>query len=190
MNEIDEAPAFFDLVLLHGPRHGVSIATLATAIEKYGVQGWDRFGRFKTFKQGDAIFDRALDFLAAEAAFNSEGREERSPFEYAAEDWETPSYGWREDALPDFKAIEAEQAAAPVQPKRRSAAESKAEDNNLRIIGGLLGYIKGELGNGKHPDFKTENELIDLLADKLDGFGGVKHRNLQDKFSRAKQLLK
>ncbi len=193
MNYLDDEapePVFFDLVLLHGHRHAVSIATLATAIERNGIQGWDRFGRFKTFKQDEAMFERALDFLASEAAFNTEGRHEQSPFERAADDFEGPCFGWREGALPDFKAIEAEQAGAPVQPKRNPSADIKAEGNNLRIIGGLLAYIKGELGNSSHPDFKTEGDLIDVLADKLEGYAGLKPRNLQDKFAEAKRLLK
>ena len=197
-----EPPEYHDLFSLLSHPRKVSIATLATAIEKEGIQGWDRFGRFDTFKVDDpkdpemqaagALRCLELQYVWDGNVDNCQAHEE-SPLDRYAPDGDRGSgfgMGWREGFLPDFSTYAAEQASAPVRPVRNPSADAKAEGNNLRIIGGLLAFIKGELGNSKHADFKTERDLIDLLADKLEGYGGTKSRNLQEKFAEAKRLLK
>lgn len=66
----------------------------------------------------------------------------------------------------------------------------RSRKSYLRIIAVLLEYISGTFPTvGKHPSFKNEAQLIALIDSKFKGFPGLSERNLQGKFSEAKQSL-
>jgi hypothetical protein len=96
------------------------------------------------------------------------------------------SYGWPATELPNFAAIESEQ---PPEPERRKV-NTKTENSTLAIVGALRAIIMGELSVKPHPEFASETQLIDFLSDKLKTIPGMSRRNLQDKFARAKRLIK
>lgn len=172
-------------------RGKVSISTLASAIERDGIQGWDRFGRFKTFtkdSQGDdaARYSKVLDLLAAQHEFDaiSDGAH-RSPLE-EAEDFAGSGhpleYGWLENQLPDFSAIVAEGAGQPVEPPKRPS--KRAETSEKRIIGAILKHVLPRAG------YESEAALIsDLLEHGYDNYDGISKRNLEKTFAEAKRSL-
>lgn len=59
-------------------RREITTGTLATAIETGGIDGWDRYGRFRSLKSDSAEAKEALDLLAAQAAYMGEP-DTRSP---------------------------------------------------------------------------------------------------------------
>ena len=166
--------------------------TLATAIENQGIEGWDRYNRFRQFKgPDDENVRKALDALAREAAFNSEisyGDHERSPANECYDDGEGIfwRYGWRQESMPDFAAIEAVDTGLP---SRSPTNSTKANNASLAIIGALLRYIRGELGTAPHPDWRGQAQLILLLGQKLKFAGGISERNLEKQFADANRHL-
>lgn len=160
------------------------VGTLATAIEKHGVQGWDRFGRFREFAAGTDDARAALDALAEQFAHDSD--EGLSPADLGEFGGPIHRYGWLASKMPAFDAIDQEeQKAGPPAPVRR-----RAENTDLRIIGCLLGIIKGEIAWPKHPNFKTEEDLIGCMVDEMGSLPGLRMRTLQGRFAEAKRALK
>jgi hypothetical protein len=157
--------------------------TLATAIERHGIHGWDRYFRWRYFEASSPDALRGLDVVAgltgqAIVDINGDGNDH-------AHFW-----GWPADQLPDLDAIQAEDVAGapvpqPPQPSRRS------EDATLAIVGALLDFIKGKVGESRktHPSYESEAQLAELIAGELGEFPGLSKSNLQKKFTLAKKLI-
>lgn len=165
---------------------GKSPATLATAIEKCGVWGWDRFGRLTSFNAKDPGAEDALRLLEAEANHGDDPQEE-SPLEESERmgDLRYRQYGWKPDELPDFATIRRDQPDG-----QRPASIEKTYQADLAIIGALLSVIKGDPPFQKHPEFQSEAKLILVLEQQFDGYAGCKRRTLEKRFKAAKDLLK
>ncbi len=161
--------------------------TIASAVEQYGVYTWDRFGRLRNYLLGTPEAEAALNLLAAHYhnEYVSIHAHPYDLFDYA----EQAPYGWPKEKQPDFKNLEESTIQEPKKPSPRHSME-KANNANAVIIGGLLQFIKGEMGNQRHPDFQSEAQLIAFLEKKLGGYLGVSERNLKDKFARAKEAFK
>jgi hypothetical protein len=174
---------------------GHSTGVLATAIEKHGVYGWDRYGRFRHFKpsdqpsgaSGEDYVGQALDCLAY-IAERDEIPEAHPELTAAQSGRARPWFncGWPEDELPDLDSIEAQQPVAPPRP----SSLAKKENSTLMVVAALLAFTKGELGVAQHPEYSSERQLIGLLADKMRGYPGMGRRNFQTKFADAKKLMK
>lgn len=165
---------------------GVSTGTLATAIEQGGIWGWDRYARFTRFEPASPHAGKALDLVAAQAAWSqSGGPDDQSPVDEAVgPDNPFVLFGWPEDNVPDFGAIESGQTKVP-----RPQSVAKSENANLAIIGHLLAFIQGKLTPRSHPDYGSEADLIKLLSDYNGQFPGLGRSNLQAKFAAAKRHL-
>jgi len=200
MDDIEDEmpePVFHPLYdLLCYPRK-VGIATLATAIEDQGIHGWDRFGRFRKFTLSDdpeKLLDGALKALAEQQTWDNNcgncQADEQSPVDRYDPGWDGSGWfgmGWRENDLPDFKAIEAEQAAAPVQPKH-APANIKGENHSMRLIGALLEVIDGTALGEKHPQYESAQQLageLEVVYKARIGTAG----SLVKKFTEARQKL-
>jgi hypothetical protein len=165
-------------------REGVSPGAIVTAIEtKGGVWGWDRFRRFTNFALKDDDLEDLLNLLALQAQHDSS--DELSPLDHDEGDTALSWFGWEADKRPEFNA-RSEEPALPAGTQRKS----KTDTATLTIVAGLLAFLRGELGNRPHPDWKSQNDLVGLLAEKLRGFPGASPRNIADKFGEANRLLK
>ncbi len=183
------------------------VGTIATAIDRHGIYGYDKMGRL--LPVGSDPWDQAgvLDLLR-KYIHVANGR--RTDALKVLDDPEFAKYGWPQEYLPDFAAIAAEPVtpivqsapASPIPPSPEvqsalsnaslsavSTASTKGENANLAIIGGLLAIIKGELGCQAHPDFNSQQQVIDLLTRELNGLNGTGERNLKQKFRDANILL-
>jgi hypothetical protein len=160
--------------------------TLATAIEKCGVWGWDRFGRLTFFKSNEPGAAEAIQLLEAEANHEADPQEE-SPFEESERrrDRRYREHGWKPDDLPDFATIRRDQPAG-----QRPESIEKTYQTDLAIIGALLSVIKGDPPFQKHPEFQSEAKLILVLEHQFSGYPGCKRRTLEKRFKAAKDLLK
>lgn len=163
--------------------------TLATAIELHGIHTWDRYGRRRLFLPESTEAQQALDRLAAYCVSIEKYIESHDMDEEFDRQFGGDAYGWPADQAPDFNALQKNISTNP-ELQRPRHADTKSENASAGIIGGLLQYIKGELGNQKHPEFQSEDALIDHLALKLKGYAGLSKRNLKNKFALGKVALK
>ena len=175
----------------------VRISTLATAIERHGIQGWDRYGRFNTFTVGDQKDEErlargALDALARQHDWEIGQRLDQSPVDFESNYFEYGgglSMGWYDNEAPDFDAIAAEsKGKSPQQPKQKKGYRPDAMHS---LIGGMLMFIRGELDGEKtpHPAYSSQEALAKLLTDELKGYPGLSLRNIQDKFGAANRAI-
>ena len=120
----------------------ISIPTLATAIEKEGINTYDRFGRLA--KACDTDRSYILELLADQYKYETDFRtyvksngtplsplerfEEPPQDAEEAEDWDNPfeQFGWSADAPPDFNNIRQSQIEA--EPKKVGNVRRKAPD--------------------------------------------------------------
>ena len=109
--------------------HGELVATLATAIEKYGIQTYDRFGRrFLAQKTEDKLADQQEQILNFLAAYRAEklAVTRSGPFSALSDpdrwlNYHSPleSYGWPSDEAPNFREIVEESLPNSLQPHVR-----------------------------------------------------------------------
>lgn len=162
----------------------ISTATLATAIERYGIQGWDRYGRFTTFKAGDSEAVMGLKFLAKQYEWNSNMDNCQEHTLSPAEAWDGPGYGvgWFANEAPDFDAIAAESKGSPPKPPKQHS--KREETSNLNIIAAMLDFLL------RKASYKSEAALIDdLLTAGYDDYDGISKRTLEKRFAAAKKSL-
>lgn len=93
------------------------------------------------------------------------------------------------------KLVDIARAPEAIQPEKKPEATAKPiqdreRDNLHRIIGSLYDFISGHWPEkGKHPNFKSQAQLIEFIQDKYQGMGGLSKRNLQEVLAKAKRLL-
>jgi len=159
-----------------------SPAELASTIERGGIFGWDRFGRYKHFELGSPEACIALDALATVHARYLQ----RKQFDSTdAADLPLDDYGWRVAEWPAFP------GGSAVPPDEQAVRAEKAKDIAclLAIIGALMRFIRGELYEEKHPAYESDNKLRELILDALPLVPGLRKRNLQDVFALGKKVL-
>ncbi len=183
--EKDEFLSLSKLLLEHKWRVG----TIATAIELHGVSGLDRFGRFKLFKKNSEDAMKALNLLAREFAFDVDRMpSERSPAEEDDGFGNFHNYGWYKNTAPNFAKIETSDVAKT--PLELLTKNKKGENADLLLIGALMMFIKGELGNTKHPDSISPKKLLYLLDKKIENAPGLSDSSLSHKMPFSVRLLK
>lgn len=164
------------------------------------VWGVDRYGRNRRFtlEKDPKEIQTLLDLLAKQ--FESEqwflvGQghpDELPPLDNCELGTGSHPFDWGWDPakpnndMPDFDKMSPHEVEFKAEPKSESP---KQVDNLHRIIGALLLYIKGENGLQKHPAYDTQSELIATLEKVMDGYAGIKKRNLEGVFAKANKLL-
>lgn len=208
---------FVRLADLRFQEQGPSIATLATAIERHGIWGWDRFQRFVYMPPPGATgkdaaphgldCSHALDLLAEESRRQvSTGLEVMKamlrgepPPELTVEfNWELQPYGWMPDQLPDFAAIQAEQdpqTPAQLPGLRPPQGNGKDTATLLRLIGALLHVLAGDDERRPHPDWQTPGDpqdfsrMVRYLSRQWAGYPGLTDRTITGHFKAALEVI-
>jgi hypothetical protein len=163
-------------------REGVPISQLADAIEMQGIQGWDRFGRFKTFTAAtDPERQAALDFLAQQHAWlistdDDEG-EIQSPLDRVDIDSQVEYLGWKTDNLPKFEQLAALRAADPVAPMTSQQRRKLNADEAL--IAALFLLIQ------EGYEFTTQEDLAGYLEHQNAAWPGLSAKNIKTKLAQA-----
>ena len=190
--------SLFDLL-----RKGYTPAQLATAVEKHGVSGWDRFGRFGQFKPTSDGARSALDSLAAYQSALNEAYERADqeldnpepgdpypglddPLDLLAEHTHTVllhHFGWPPDKLPSIDRT----VQHPPPPTRKIS--SRSADETLNALGGLLLVLRDLNKSGKTMKIPSEAALIDKVVEKFPRFPGLSNSNLINKFAAGKQSV-
>lgn len=173
-----EYPVYESLGALRA--RGVSIATLATAIEKHGVYAWDRFDRFKKLTNKDAGMQTVLDALAR-AVEQANGRE---PYGVEDPDSVWVASGWPPHERPDFAAI------ADGQIERRPTTQDDLATSGLLLIAVMRRLLVRDAGTPAKVTFTSNAQLIDYVVRTYPGVSGLGQRSIEGHLARASDLLK
>ena len=183
---------------------------IQTAIEREGIYGFDGVGRVKHFAAQTAEVKVVELALAAYATMLAQGMQP----DFSKLDHDSLSrFGWPRNRLPDFVSIEAEPLLEPavagaetlavvtpgetepvtvLQPDALSLAKRTASANankaNDTIVAALMAFIRGDLSPNHHPDYSSQDALIELFSNKLNRAYGMGERSLKAKFSAANKL--
>ena len=186
---------FFDLL-----RDGYTVAQLATAVEQHGVTGWDRYGRYGTFKPSDDATKSALDALAeclrAEDRFWDEKSQEPNPdpaegnldgsFIDRLEDWWSlpiHRFGWPEERVPAI-----DLTSEPPPPRSKGRANGENMTTLLNILGCVMLCMQ-EKHKAKIPmRLPSQAGLIRKLCNDYSGVIGINKSSLENYFSDAKRF--
>ena len=179
---------------------GNSVAQLATAIQKHGIHGWDRFGRFGKFSATSDASSEALDGLAEffneelkyleqleanppESAEDMAFLASQSPLETAG-DFQSLSIhrlGWMDGQIP----VMPEADSFPPTPLRKRKATP--ESPSLHVLGALLNVLAGLRSNGHR--IPSEDQLIEKMLAKFPTVKWVKRTTIQNNFSDSKAAV-
>ena len=183
---------------------------IQTAIEREGIYGFDGVGRVKHFSAHTAEIKVVELALAAYAKMLAKGIQP----DFSKLDHDSLScFGWPRNRLPDFVSIEAEPLPQPavagagtpavvvpgetepvtvLQPQALSLAKRTASANankaNDTIVAALMAFIRGDLSPNHHPDYSSQDALIELFSNKLNRAYGMGERSWKTKFSAANKL--
>jgi hypothetical protein len=160
------------------------LSRMAALIERQGISGVDRFGRLVQYAADSPQAARALDALAAQH-LTVQRPLEPDAIDRAEWEWVFDNFGWPLAAIEDVGSPLP--GDAPQQAESR-AATAKRATNELRLIGALLAFIRGEYTERQHPAYESDAKLQELLHIKV-AAAGFSPRHLQSVFSRAKQAL-
>lgn len=172
-------------------RYGVTPPVLAQAVKKHGTSGWDIYGTFGSFKKDSDAAASALSEIAAVhlAIIKCRQKDDDSTWYAQFNDGCRPIHqlGWFEDSLPNFEKIQKTLGSQPDYVVPESRAET-----DLAIIGALLYLILGKVGNGPHPHYSSQQDIINCIDDKFCTYKapGLKERTLAEKFGQANKYLK
>jgi hypothetical protein len=163
---------------------------LAAAVKKYGVSGWDNYGTFGRFNKDSDAANLALSEIEKYHRVIQQGRKigedltRRLPYMTGINP--ILQLGWFENEAPDFKALQEKMGSQPEYQFPKTRAETE-----WAIIGSLLHMLLGKIGDRSHPDFTSQQKIIDFLVDtyKDSTMSGMSQTNLQDKFSAANTYM-
>ena len=172
-----EKPEFLSIPVLLD--RGIKVSQLADAIETSGLQGWDRFGRFRSFEPDKEECKNALAFLASQHDWDlhdSMGQHDTmSPLDMIDGDEKIFRLGWSQQKLPDFDRIAIQSAAAPVEPKKPQ--QQRKENTDVALAAALYDLLK----NGYK--FESQNALAAEIATKFD-WPGLSESNVSARFTQ------
>lgn len=153
--------------------------TLAPLVEQFGVNGWDRFGRFVVFAPGSEEAARVLDSLAAYYRWRYCGDPQPELLDRTLLD-----HGWLVSTFPTGSQPA---LVGPDRPEPRPSSVRMEENATLGLVFALHCYIKGGVTGNPHPDYKGDPALIAELGDLGPGVPGVSRNTVSGKFDRAEE---
>jgi hypothetical protein len=113
-------------------------------------------------------------------------------------------FGWPDDQLPDFEAIQNEpvmdldKIRSDIGSKNSDSKNPTDDDPDLgRIkksgydatVAGLLMFIRGKLTKSKHKEYVSQEQLAELIEQELQ-IRGISVRSIKEKFADANELLR
>lgn len=167
-------------------------AMVASAMEKYGLYGYDNFGRVEYHDQSSV--KHGVAYLKVHRPLSDYAA---SIFKKGVIDFETlenevfSTFGWPKEKLPDFNEFknnqpiinapqvvtDAQLPAIETQPSAPlgnvETIPSVTEDLYIKTIAGLLWYIQGKTTANQHPDWGSQNKLINNLISALHRLPGA-----------------
>jgi hypothetical protein len=163
---------------------------LAAAVKQHGVAGWDNYGTHGRFKKDSDAAKLALSEIEKYHRVIQEGRKTGEnltrKLPYMTGINPILQLGWFSGEVPDFKALQKSMGSQPEYEFSKTRPETE-----WAIIGGLLHALLGKTGSRPHPDFKTQQQVIDFLIDEYKDLklSGISKTSLENKFSAANAYL-
>lgn len=155
-----------------------SPAVIVEAIEKQGVSGFDRVGRWKKYPKNARQVQEAIEAVESFYTDLVNPGFDLHEMELRLEDtsplWR---YGWPLTNLPPLNSIK----------KRLKVPSSNHISRNLKnsnvLVGMLTAVILGEFDGKRHPSFTSKRQLIDRLDETARRYSldGLKVRSLETK---------
>ena len=189
--EIDPSTEFVTLYELL--ERNVPHSEIATVIEKKGICGWDRYGRFHDAtvarKPNPTIVNDALEELAKDYAWVRRGEffneSERRDI-YYGDDTRLFSFGWPGNIASKFKNLQADRTFNAEIPKY----STKERNNHLNIIEVFLEILvkKKNSDAAIFEQFGSEVKLIAFIEEKYDDVSGTSGSHLNNVFAEAKAV--
>lgn len=189
INEEESDPSTEFVTLYEILEENTLHSEIADAIEKVGISGWDRYGRYleksKPGRVKSSVATEALNALAEDYAWCREDHypEEREPRDIKyTHTSKLFSFGWIRSKKPEFTVIE-KGSARHQGPQKYS---QKERNNYLNIIGIFLEILLND-----DPEkvlkvhFTSQKQLIDYIQNNLDNLAGAKDRKLDEVFAEA-----
>lgn len=179
--EPEEFVSLFDLLM-----NGYQPSVLATAIQEFGLHGWDRFGRYGQIKVDTVDVKIALTALAKvyDAMVDSDPYAER--WDVAVDHYSTIScYGWMKSVVPDLAKIK--QGIVEV-PRPQSLA--KFESNSVMLMGALLDFIEYGIHSSPHPGFKDFESLATAIETATNSKNGLGRTSTLKKMRDARKAFR
>lgn len=171
-----------EFVSLHDARAlGVSVGTLATAIQRHGIFGWDRYNRLVHSDQENRLSERALDALA-DAVDAGDGSLSDGAIEPRPEDSPWLNCGWPADECPNFQSI------AAGQRERRAPAEPRRLAGHLLLIDAQRELLRSIRGPSGQPYFRSNAQIIERILESRGDVWGGGETTIQKLFADARKL--
>jgi hypothetical protein len=161
--------------------------TLVEAIEKRGISGFDRVGRWKIFSSKDRQSIEAIEALE----WFYQQTDIAEPFELEnrmSSEHPLYRYGWPSDELMHLNVIrEGMKALAPPNSMQKEI------NSSAHLIGCLAAMLLGKTGDGAHSAFNTKEKILDKLtrmADERNGaIKGVRETVAKKKINDALKMV-
>lgn len=168
------------------------VAMVASAMEKYGLYGYDNFGRVQyhdqsSVKHGAAYLKVHRPLSDYAASIIKKGVIDFDTLEHEV----FSTFGWPKENLPDFNEFENNQPiinapqvvtdapllAIETQPSgplgNVETIPSVTVNLYIKTIAGLLWYIQGKTTANEHPDGSSQNKLIKNFIEALPRLPGA-----------------
>jgi hypothetical protein len=171
-------------------KENIAPSVVAAAVKKYGVSGWDNYGTYGKFKKDSDAATLALSEIEKYHRVDLESRimglRLTRCLPYFTGINPILQLGWFPYEKPDFDALKKAIGTQPEYEFPKSRPETE-----LAIIGGLLHALLGKTSSRPHPDFKSQQQVIDFLIDEYKDLklSGISKTSLEDKFSAANAYL-
>lgn len=154
---------------------------IATEIETNGIQGWDRFGRFKSFPPDSTEANQVLDSLASGLENNARVDQgeylERWPIYAYGEGLGVTTadrFGWTQKDMPKFKPIE--------DPLINKTSATKLASSEAKLLAAFIAKMKFDIdGVNRVSEAARYLDLIDVQMDQ---------KTIRSTLDRARNYLK
>ena len=155
---------------------------LATAIESFGIYGYDEYDRFKKVSKEDPVA------LAALAVLRLVVKRLYDQHDDGSDDWVGPdspwdTCGWPRHDCPDFAAI-----ARGVTLRGSSDTNQPPDSARLLIAAMAALLVRAQEGSSRAP-YSSKAQLIAKILERFPGVRGLGERTMQDLLAKGDKLL-
>jgi hypothetical protein len=141
---------------------------LATAIEREGIWGWDRYGRFVNFSIDTPDAKRIMDMIAVEHGYQIYGGQLSEEVEFYREQFDPDdparTFGWAKAVLPELIINPDE----PKSPIKRKSAETREASTLYKLIAALCYGLEFDISESNKTRVNTFQDYLGQLGFELD----------------------
>jgi hypothetical protein len=141
---------------------------LATAIEREGIWGWDRYGRFVNFSIDTPDAKRIMDLIAEEHEYQISADPLPDEIAFYREQFDpddlSRGFGWAKAVLPELIA----NPDLPKSPIKRKSAETRERSTLYKLIAALCYGLEFDISESNKTRVNTLQDYLGQLGFELD----------------------